>query len=131
MPGTDVVIVFVTAQEKESALALARQVVEESLAACGNVIPNVTSVFLWDEKVNVEEEVLLILKTSAAKSRALIARVAELHTYEVPEVLSVHVEDGFGPYLDWVRQCTSEEAPPAPSEEAPPAPSVESFDGRE
>jgi periplasmic divalent cation tolerance protein len=123
MPGTDVVTVFVTAPGKEPALALARQVVEESLAACGNVIPNVTSVFRWDEKVNVEEEVLLILKTSAVKSPALIARVAELHTYEVPEVLSVRVEDGFGPYLDWVHECTSGEAPPAPS--------VEKFDGRQ
>ena len=108
MPGTDVVTVFVTAPGKEPALALARQVVEESLAACGNVIPNVTSVFRWDEKV---------------KSPALIARVAELHTYEVPEVLSVPVEDGFGPYLDWVHECTSGEAPPAPS--------VEKFDGRQ
>ena len=111
MPGTDVVTVFVTAPERESALALARQVVEESLAACGNVIPNVTSVFHWAEKVNVEEEVLLILKTSAVKGPALIARVAELHTYEVPEVLSLRVEDGFGPYLDWVVECTSVKSP--------------------
>ena len=107
MPGTDVVTVLVTASGRESALALARQLVEESLAACGNVIPNVTSVFRWDGKVKEEEEVLLILKTSAARSRALIARVAELHTYEVPEVLSLRVEDGFGPYLEWVAECTS------------------------
>ncbi len=110
MPGSDVVTVFVTAPGREQALELARQVVEESLAACGNVIPNVTSVFRWDEKVNVEEEVLLILKTSAANGPALIARVAELHTYEVPEVLSLHVEDGFEPYLDWVGECTSVES---------------------
>ncbi len=129
MPGTDVVTVFVTVPGKEAALALVRQVVEESLCACGNVIPNVTSVFRWDGKVNVEEEVLLILKTSSAKGPALIARVAELHTYEVPEVLSLRVEDGFGPYLDWVGECTSEKAPSAPSEKAPPAPSVESLDG--
>ena len=111
MPGTDVVTVFVTAPGRESALVLAHQVVEESLAACGNVIPNVTSVFRWGEKVNVEEEVLLILKTSAVKGPALIARVAELHTYEVPEVLSIRVEDGFGPYLDWVSECTSVKSP--------------------
>ncbi len=110
MPGTDVVTVFVTVPGKESALALARQVVEESLCACCNVIPNVTSVFRWDERVNVEEEVLLILKTSADKCPALIARVAELHTYEVPEVLSMGVADGFGPYLDWVAECTSTES---------------------
>ena len=107
MPGTDVVTVFVTAPGGEQALALARQVVEESLCACGNVIPNVTSVFRWGEKVNVEEEVLLILKTSVVKVPALIARVVELHSYEVPEVLSLRVEDGFGPYLDWVGECTS------------------------
>ena len=57
-----------------------------------------------------EEEVLLILKTTAAKSPALIARVAELHTYEVPEVLSLSVENGYGPYLDWVGECTSMES---------------------
>ena len=111
MPGTDVVTVFVTAPGREQALALAHQVVEESLAACGNVIPNVTSVFRWGEKVNVEEEVLLILKTGAVKGPALIARIAELHTYEVPEVLSLRVEDGFGPYLDWVEECTSVKSP--------------------
>ena len=110
MPSTDVVTVFVTAPERESALALARQVVEESLAACGNVIPNVSSVFRWDGKVNVEDEVLLILKTTRAKGPELIARVAELHSYEVPEVLSLRVQDGFDPYLDWVRECTSAES---------------------
>ena len=110
MSGTDVVTVFVTAPGRESALALARQVVEESLAACGSLIPNVTSVFRWDEEVTEEEEVLLILKTSVVKSPALIARVAELHTYEVPEVLSLRVEDGFGLYIDWVGECTSMES---------------------
>jgi periplasmic divalent cation tolerance protein len=111
MAGSDVVTVFVTAPGKESALALARQVVEESLAACGNVVPNVTSVFRWKKKVTEEDEVLLILKTSAARSAALIARVAELHPYEVPEVLSLSVENGYGPYLDWVGECTSLESP--------------------
>jgi len=110
MAGTDVVTVFVTVPGRESALALARQVVEESLAACGNVIPNITSVFRWDKKVIEEDEVLLILKTSAARSASLIARVAELHSYEVPEVLSLSVENGYGPYLDWVGECMSMES---------------------
>ena len=110
MSGTDVVAVLVTAPSRESALALARQVVEESLAACGNVIPSVTSVFRWNKGITEEEEVLLILKTSATRSAALIARVAELHTFEVPEVLSLSVENGYGPYLDWVGECTSTES---------------------
>jgi periplasmic divalent cation tolerance protein len=110
MAGTAVATVFVTAPGKESALALARQVVEESLAACGNVVPNVTSVFRWNKKVTEEDEVLLILKTSTTRSAALIARVAELHPYEVPEVLSLSVENGYGPYLDWIDECTSMES---------------------
>ncbi len=110
MPSTDVVTVFVTVPSRESGLALARQVVEESLAACGNVIPNVTSVFRWEGEVKEEDEALIILKTSTARSPALIARVAELHAYEVPEVLSLRVENGFRPYLDWVGECTSMES---------------------
>ena len=110
MPNTDVVAVLVTAPGREPALALARQMVEESLAACANVIPNVTSIFRWKGEVSEEEEVLLILKTCAGTVPALTARVAELHTYEVPEVLSLRVEDGFGPYLDWVVECTSTES---------------------
>ena len=47
------------------------------------------------------------MKTSVSKSPALIARVAELHEYDVPEVLALRVEEGFAPYLDWVSECTS------------------------
>lgn len=110
MPNTDVVAVLVTVPGRDPALALARQIVEESLAACANVIPNVTSIFRWKGKVTEEEEVLLILKASAGAVPALTARVVELHTYEVPEVLSLRVEDGFGPYLDWVAEGTSRES---------------------
>jgi periplasmic divalent cation tolerance protein len=106
MAGTDVVTVFVTVPGRESALELAHKLVDESLAACANVIPNVTSIFRWKGKVTEEEEVLLILKSGAGRVPALIARVAELHTYDVPEVLSLRAEDGFGPYLDWVGECT-------------------------
>lgn len=111
MAGTDVVTVFVTVPGRRSALELAHTLVDESLAACVNVIPSVTSVFRWKGKVTEEEEVLLILKSGAERVPALIERVAELHTYEVPEVLSLRVEDGFGPYLNWVGECTSVESP--------------------
>ena len=110
MAREDVVTVFVTVPGRDVALELARKAVEESLAACGNVIPQVTSVYRWKGKIKEEEEVLLILKTTVVRSAALIARVAELHEYEVPEVLSLPVEKGFEPYLEWVRECTSVES---------------------
>ena len=56
-----------------------------------------------------EGEVLLILKTVAARTERLAERVAELHTYDVPEVLTLAVAGGHGPYLDWVRECTRAE----------------------
>ena len=107
--ATDIVTVFVTAPDKEVAVALARRVVEERLAACGNVIPHVTSVYRWDEKMREEEEVLLILKTSESRAASLVARVAELHSYDVPEILTLPVEGGSEAYLRWVKDYTSVE----------------------
>jgi periplasmic divalent cation tolerance protein len=107
---SDVRVVFVTVGDKESGLALARQVVDEGLAACANLLPGVTSVFEWDGIMREEAEILLILKTSASRAARLAERVAELHTYDVPEVLILVVEGGHEPYLDWVRECTRAES---------------------
>ena len=103
---SDVRVVFVTAGDRETGFDLARQVVEEGLAACGNLIPDVTSVFEWDGSMQEEAEVMLILKTSADRASRLVERVAELHTYDVPEILTLAVEGGLEPYLEWVRECT-------------------------
>jgi len=108
--ASDVRVVFVTAGDKDTGLALARQVVNEGLAACGNVLPDVTSVFKWDGSMREEAEVLLILKTSADRAARLAERVAELHAYDVPEVLTLAVEGGHEPFLEWVRECTRAES---------------------
>ena len=108
--ATDIVSVFVTAPDKEMAIRLARRVVEERIAACGNVIPHVTSVYEWNEEIREDEEVLLILKTSGSCVASLITRLAELHSYETPEILVLPVEGGSEAYLTWVSDCTSVEA---------------------
>ena len=103
---SDVRVVFVTAGDRQTGLAIARQVVEEGLAACGNLLPEVTSVFQWDGSMQEEREVLLILKTSADRAERLVERVVELHAYDVPEVLTLVVEGGHLPYLEWVFEHT-------------------------
>lgn len=108
--GPKVLTVFVTAPDREVALSLARQVVEERLAACANVMPNVTSVFRWEDSMREEPEVLLIFKTGAERVEALIERISDLHPYDVPEVLALPVEAGHGPYLEWVRDSTGTES---------------------
>ena len=108
-PGVDLAhpvhLLFVTTPDAAVARSLARALVEERLAACGNIVPAIASVFRWQGTVQEETEALLILKTSSARVAELCARVVELHPYDVPEVLSLGVDDGHGEYLDWLGEC--------------------------
>jgi len=95
-------VVLVTMPTAERAAELARALVEERLAACGNVVPGLRSIYRWEGKVVDEPEVLLVLKTTAARFEALRDRVLALHPYQVPEVLALPVEAGSAAYLAWV-----------------------------
>ncbi len=100
---TDALVVLVTAPSAEKAAELARALVEERLAACGNVVPGLRSVYRWEGRVQDDAEALLLLKTTRARFRALRDRVLALHPYDVPEVLALPVEAGAAPYLAWLR----------------------------
>ena len=99
---TDVLVVMVTAPTAERAAELARTLVEERLAACGNVLPGLRSIYRWEGKVVEEPEVLLVLKTTRGRFDALRDRVLALHPYQVPEILALPVEAGSAAYLAWV-----------------------------
>ena len=100
---TDVRVVLVTAPDRAAAEALAERLVEERLAACASLVEGLASLFWWEGRIQRADEVLLLLKTPAERVPALITRAAELHPYDVPEVLALAVEAGHAPYLDWVR----------------------------
>lgn len=102
---TDAIVVLVTAPSAEAAAALARTLVEEGLAACGNVVPGLRSIYRWEGKVHDEPEALLLLKSRAERFEALSRRIVELHPYDVPEVLRLGVEAGHEPYLAWIRDA--------------------------
>lgn len=99
---TDVRVVLVTCPHAQAAATLARTLVEEGLAACGNVLPGLRSIYRWEGETLDEAETLLVLKTTAARFEALRERVVALHPYQVPEVLSLAVDAGHAPYLAWV-----------------------------
>ncbi|GHG82809.1 divalent-cation tolerance protein CutA [Comamonas sp. JC664] len=103
---TDAILVLVTAPSTDKAAELARTLVEEQLAACGNLIPGARSIYRWEGRVQDEPEVLLILKTRAALFEPLRARIVALHPYDVPEVLRLDVADGHAPYLSWILGST-------------------------
>jgi periplasmic divalent cation tolerance protein len=96
---TDALVVLVTTPSADQAAALARALVEERLAACGNVIPGLRSIYRWEGQVQDEPEALLVLKTTRSRFEALRERVLALHPYEVPEVIALPVEVGSAPYL--------------------------------
>ncbi|WP_242345783.1 divalent-cation tolerance protein CutA [Anaeromyxobacter terrae] len=102
----DALVVLVTTPSAEKAAEIARALVEERLAACGNVVPAVRSIYRWEGKVQDDAEALLLLKTTRARFEALRERVLALHPYDVPEVIALSVEAGSAPYLAWIAGAT-------------------------
>ena len=105
---SDISLVLSTLANEEQARVLARQLVEERLIACGNIFPGLTSIYWWEGKIDEAGEVLLLMKTRMELVPALKARIAELHPYEVPEVLVLPVTDVADAYGQWVRRETTE-----------------------
>ena len=99
---TAVRIVFCTIDSAEAARKLARRLVQDRLAACVNIIENVTSVYKWEGRIEEDAEFLLVIKSQDSRLRDLMDRIAELHPYDVPEILGWPVEKGSKAYLDWV-----------------------------
>ena len=102
-------MVLVTAPSEAGALELGRRLVDERLAACANVVPGITSVFVWEGKREEASEALLLIKTNAQRYPLLQQRVLELHPYSVPEVLALAVEAGAPAYLRWVQDSVAAE----------------------
>jgi periplasmic divalent cation tolerance protein len=100
-------VVLVTAPDVETAARIGRTLVEERLAACVNVVPGLRSIYRWEGRVEDEAEVLMLVKTEAARCRALAARVKDLHPYDVPEVLELPAAGGSAAYIEWVRTESS------------------------
>ncbi len=100
----ETVVVLVTAPTAEKAAEIARTVVEERLAACGNVLPGIRSIYRWQGAVHDDAEALLILKAPRKRFQELCDRVVALHPYEVPEVIGLPITGGSEKYIDWIIQ---------------------------
>lgn len=102
VPATDARIVITTAGSREEAEDIARNLVDERLAACVNVVPGLTSIYRWKGEVETASEVLLIIKTAAANLERVESALRRLHSYEAPEFLVLAPEASAKPYLDWL-----------------------------
>ena len=93
---------FCACPDAASAQRIAEALVEERLAACVSMVPGLRSVYRWQGAIERADEVLLLVKTTREQVESLTARVAQLHPYELPELLSVEVAGGAAAYLHWV-----------------------------
>lgn len=99
---TDIVTVYATFGSEEEARRIARTAVEEGLAACANLLAPCHSIYRWQGKVEEAPEIPVLFKTAAARAETLLARIAELHSYEVPAAVVWPIERAHVPYRDWV-----------------------------
>ena len=105
--GGEALLVLITCATSEQAQTIARAVVEQGLAACVNIIPQVRSLFSWENKLSEEEEVLLLVKTRRPLFRELALSVKALHSYSVPEIIALPVIAGSSSYLKWIEDVTN------------------------
>jgi periplasmic divalent cation tolerance protein len=105
--ASGVVLAISTAPDADTAARIGRALVQERVIACANLVPGVTSVYRWNGAVHEDGEVLLLMKTRPEHVPRLKARIAELHPYDVPELIVAPVVDGLAAYCAWVRNETA------------------------
>lgn len=103
-------VILSTFPDADTAARIARTLVEEQLVACVNLLPAVRSIYQWQGAIEDSAEVLAILKTTAALTERAIARLTDLHPYDVPEAIALDVTAGHPPYLAWMTSSTSTDA---------------------
>jgi len=105
---TDKRLILTTAGSDEEARKIARALVERQLAACVNIIPHGTSIYQWQGKLEEGHEWLLMVKTTQAAFEAVQKAIRELHSYDLPECISLPIEDGSAEYLSWIGESVED-----------------------
>ena|SRR5579862_461024 len=101
---TDKIVVFSTCDSEESAVRLARHLVEQRVAACVNILPQARSIYRWKDKIEDAAEFVLVIKSRRDLFPALRREIQKIHTYEVPEAIALPVVEGSEAYLAWLDQ---------------------------
>lgn len=100
-------VVFVTAPDRKTARALAKEILNNRLAACVNIVPQLESHYWWQGKIERSLELLLLIKTTRKQLAALEKCVLKKHPYDTPEFIALPIEAGSPRYLRWIRESVS------------------------
>lgn len=103
---TPFVFAYIPCKDQEEALSIGKQCVSQKIAACGNILPGMMSVYEWEGKIRTETECLLLLKTTQAQQHDVTETVQSLHSYDLPCIVFLPIESGHDPYLRWIDEQT-------------------------
>ena len=95
-------LVLVTAPNAAEAERIAQKVVQKGLAACVNIVPKLLSIYRWEGNIERDMETLLVIKSTKKALPKLKKKIKKMHSYKVPEILVLKVDDGDREYLDWI-----------------------------
>jgi len=95
--------IYMTAGSRDEAESIGRELISSRLAACVNIFENMTSLYVWEGEFQKDTETVLIAKTVESKVPALVEKVRSLHSYDCPCIVSLPVQDGNRPFLEWIR----------------------------
>ena len=101
-------LTYIMTKNENEALTIANLAVQKNLAACGNIFPKMKSIYMWQNKLQNNIETLLILKTNSNKYPLLEKLILEKHSYEVPCILKISIDDGNKEYLKWIEDSLIE-----------------------
>jgi periplasmic divalent cation tolerance protein len=98
------IIILTTAGSRDEARQIAKSLVESRLAACVNIIPKIESIYRWENNVHEAEEWLLLVKTTSANFEVVKEAIHKLHSYDLPECISIEIADAEDGYLTWLTE---------------------------
>ena len=104
------IVVVTTVGTEEQAYLIAREIVARRQAACVNILPGIRSIYRWKGKICKDGELLLVIKTLEGEFEGIAATIRELHSYELPEILSFPVGQGDPGFLAWIAESVDKEA---------------------
>ncbi|MCL4135703.1 UNVERIFIED_CONTAM: hypothetical protein GTU68_026615 [Idotea baltica] len=88
---------------------IGKAIVQERLAACGNILSGMQSIYWWEGELVEDNEVVLIAKTTDANFQALMERIKMIHSYDVPCIISLPITDGNPDYFDWIKKSVDKQ----------------------
>jgi len=104
--SADLLVVITTISDNAAAKSLAHLIISKHLAACCNIVPNISSIYEWNNELYDESECLMVMKTTKNRYLSLEAFIQEQHPYEVPELIAFSADNCSQEYLSWVLKQT-------------------------